>query len=333
MVWDLTQQKRQQDALRRMEERYRLTTRSARVGVWVWDAIEGTSEIDESLRILFDFPTGPTDKLRLKVDDFLVVVHPDDRARLATELRDLIRSSAPEYFFEFRIVLKNGEVRGVQSRGMVFRDENRRALQIAGVTWDATQLMEARHALEQKTQELERSNKELDDFTYIASHDLKEPLRGISNYVQFMEEDYADKLDDKGRGMLQKMREQARRMETLIMELLNVARMGRAQLAIQNTDLQATLAEILASLEFSINERKVQIRVPRPLPSLRCDRVRVSELFRNLITNGIRYNDKPERWLEIGYNGTVQLPTFYVRDNGIGIRPDHHGQVFEMFKR
>jgi light-regulated signal transduction histidine kinase (bacteriophytochrome) len=122
-------------------------------------------------------------------------------------------------------------------------------------------------------------------------------------------------------------------METLIQELLDVARLSRAQLNLAETDLQATLDEVLASLEFSIAEQRVQVRVPRPLPRMRCDRVRVGELFRNLVTNAIKYNDKPERWVEIGYTGSVPGVFFFVRDNGVGIRPEHHDRVFTLFQR
>ncbi len=336
MAWDLTEQRRQQESLHEMQERYRFASQAAKVGVWIWNVADGTSEIDESLGTLFDFPASATRvnaKISANAGEFLAAIHPEDRNRLANKMASLIGSDATEYYLEYRVVHKDGEVRGVHSRGTIFRDAQGKAVRIAGVTWDATQLMEARQALEQKTLDLEHTNKELDDFTYIASHDLKEPLRGISSYAQFLEEDCGDKLDDEGRRMLQRMREQARRMETLIQELLNVARLGRSRLAIEQTDLQEVVKEILVSLEFGINEKRVEIRIPQPLPQARCDRVRVGELFRNLITNGIKYNDKAQPWLEIGCNGAGPEPTFYVRDNGIGIKPEHHRQVFTMFQR
>lgn len=324
------------DDLVRMDERYRLATHSARVGAWVWDIASASFELDASMNAVFEFDTtgnvaGTT--LRVTMERFLARVHPEDREWLVQDGIERIKSSLGEYFQEYRILLDNGAVRGIQSRGSLFRNAQGRAVRAAGVIWDATELMEARNALERKTQELERANKELDDFSYTASHDLKEPLRGISNYARYLEEDYGATLDERGRGMLVKMREQARRMETLIMELLNVARLSRAPPAIEPNDLQAILQEVLDSLEFSLGEARVDIRVPRPLPTLPCDRVRVGELFRNLITNGIKYNDKPERWIEIGYDGADSDLSLYVRDNGIGIKPEHRARVFNLFQR
>lgn len=343
VAWDATQLMEARRALERktadlvrMDERYRLATHAARVGAWVWSIADGKFEIDESMSVVFDFPPPVDEHASVRVltmQDFMARVHPDDRKRLAHEGVAALKSNSSDYFQEYRIRLDSGEVRGIQSRGTVFRNAAGRATQAAGVVWDATELLEARSALELKTQELERANKELDDFSYTASHDLKEPLRGIGNYAQYLQEDYGAQLDEKGQSMLLKMREQAKRMETLITELLNVARLSRAALIIEHTDLQATLVEILASLEFSIREGNVEIRIPRPLPNLRCDRVRVGELLRNLITNGLKYNDKPERWLEIGYDGPDNDPVFYVRDNGIGIRPEHRDRVFSLFQR
>jgi PAS domain S-box-containing protein len=343
ILWDISEQVRQRESLAQMEERYRLTTQSARVGVWVWNIGAGNFEIDSSMSEVFGFPPLPDKQAPMRVvalQEFMARIHPDDFKRMMQEGVSVLKSDKPEYFQEYRIRLSSGQIRGIQSRGVLFRDAAGKVVRAAGVIWDATELMEARNALERKTEELERktdelerANRELDDFSYTASHDLKEPLRGISNYAQFLQEDYSARLDEKGQSMLLKMREQAKRMETLITELLNVARLSRAPFHIEDTDLQSTLAGILASLEFSIREKSVEIRVPRPLPRLCCDRVRAGELLRNLITNGVKYNDKPERWLEIGYDGPVSEPIFYVRDNGIGIKPEYRDQVFSLFQR
>lgn len=191
----------------------------------------------------------------------------------------------------------------------------------------------AEQELEVRNEELHQSNKELDDFAYIASHDLKEPLRGIHNFANFLLEDYGDKLDDEGRSKLETLTRLSRRMETLIDSLLHFSRLGRVDLAIDQVDLDRTVEEILDSLGISLKEENVQVCIPRPLPTIRADRVRVGEIFHNLIVNAMRYNDKPEKRIEIGtLEGTVP-PVFYVRDNGIGIPEKHHEAVFRIFKR
>jgi light-regulated signal transduction histidine kinase (bacteriophytochrome) len=212
------------------------------------------------------------------------------------------------------------------------REENRRALRDSEARTRAI-LAE----LQERNAELLRSNQELDDFAYIASHDLKEPLRGIHNYATFLVEDYADKLDEEGRSKLETLKLLTQRMENFIDSLLEFSRVGRLDLALGQTDLNVILAEVLDSLHITLQERHVEARIPRPLPTVRCDRVRIGEVFRNLISNATKYNDKPEKWVEIGYtNGSDPQPlppVFYVRDNGIGIRQKHFEAIFRIFKR
>ncbi|WP_225880448.1 sensor histidine kinase [Anabaenopsis elenkinii] len=182
--------------------------------------------------------------------------------------------------------------------------------------------------------ELERSNRELDAFAYIASHDLKEPLRGIHNYSNFLMEDYGGLLNEEGKKKLQTLIRLTQRMEDLIDSLLHFSRLGRADLAMQITDLNDVLHGSLELLRPRIEDMKVDIQVPRPLPTVYCDRIRVGELFNNLITNSIKYNDKANKWISIGYIEEPPSPIiFYVRDNGIGIREKHFESIFRIFKR
>ncbi|WP_339460566.1 sensor histidine kinase, partial [Nodularia spumigena] len=180
----------------------------------------------------------------------------------------------------------------------------------------------------------ERSNHELDAFAYIASHDLKEPLRGIHNYSNFLIEDYADTLNEEGKNKLKTLIRLTQRMEDLIDSLLHFSRLGRVDLSMQPTDLNDVVYRSLDLLSARIEEMKVDIQIPRPLPTVYCDRVQLGEVFNNLIANSIKYNDKPEKCLEIGYIEEPQLPiTLYVRDNGIGIRDKHFEAIFRIFKR
>ena len=196
--------------------------------------------------------------------------------------------------------------------------------------------------LAQRNAELERSNVELDAFAYIASHDLKEPLRGLHNYAHFLIEDYGDKLDSEGQAKLQTLIRLTQRMETLIDTLLHYSRIGRVDLVLQQADLNVVLREVLDRLAMSIEQQQVQLRIPRPLPTIQYDAVSLGEVFYNLILNAIKYNTKPEKWVEIGYqevaphnsaDASGALYTFYVRDNGIGIQEKHFETIFRIFER
>ena len=192
--------------------------------------------------------------------------------------------------------------------------------------------------------ELARSNAELDAFAYVAGHDLKEPLRGINKYANGLLEDArAGRIPDAAR--VDWLLRMTVRMDTLLNALLHFSRVGRMSLELAETDLGTVLVEAMEMLGARLAESRVEVRVPRPLPVARCDRVRVREVFSNLISNAAKYNDKALTWVEIGYIGPGEaLPQsasaerkghtlFYVRDNGIGIDMRHKDRVFAIFKR
>lgn len=186
---------------------------------------------------------------------------------------------------------------------------------------------------------LERSNKDLDDFAYIASHDLKEPLRGLFNISTFLQEDYQDKLDAQGMKRLQRLCYLSQRMEKLIDDLLYFSRLGRQDLAIQPTDLNAVIDDIASTMQATLTERQATISVPLPLPIVPCDKPRAREVFSNLIANSVKYNISENREIEIGClenlrtKGGIETQVFYVKDNGVGISEEFHEDIFRIFKR
>ena len=180
------------------------------------------------------------------------------------------------------------------TRDLTERKRAEEAIRAANVELE-DQVQRRTAELQTRNAELLRSNQELDDFAYIASHDLKEPIRGIHNYASFLIEDYGDKLDDEGRAKLETLQRLTQRMDSLLDSLLDSSRVGRLEFAIQETNLNDLLAEVLDSLRISLQELGIEVRIPKPLPTLRCDRVRIGEVLRNLITNAMKYNDKPEK--------------------------------------
>lgn len=186
--------------------------------------------------------------------------------------------------------------------------------------------------------ELERSNTELDAFAYVASHDLKEPLRGIHNYSNFLMEDYADVLHGDGIAKLQTLVRLTQRMEDLINSLLHYSRLGRTELSRQPRNLNDLVRQVIDTLKISQPQQLIEFRLPRSLPTIDCDRTQINELFTNLVSNAIKYNDKTEKWVEIGFIESDKSTNpvsyiFYVRDNGIGIAQQHLERVFQIFKR
>ena len=187
--------------------------------------------------------------------------------------------------------------------------------------------------------ELAQSNAQLDIFADITSHDLKEPLRGIHNYAHFLIEDYpiGVPLDEEGIAKLQTLIILTQRMEDLINSLLHYSRLGRTELVLQETDLNEVVHQALEMLHLRLRETGTRVKRPASLPVIFCDRVSVGEVFYNLLSNAMKYNDKAEKYVEIGFIPSGKPgkapPTFYVRDNGIGIAPEYYESIFRMFKR
>jgi len=125
-------------------------------------------------------------------------------------------------------------------------------------------------------------------------------------------------------------------MESLINSLLEFSRLGRSEMAYVNTDLNEIVDDVLESLRIRIVEENINIRIPQPLPVVKCDRIRIAEVFRNLISNAIKYGDKPDKWIEITYDSASNdrtVCTLCVSDNGIGVKEEHKENVFRLFKR
>lgn len=202
---------------------------------------------------------------------------------------------------------------------------------------DISEIKQAEAKLRTTADALARSNADLDDFAYIASHDLREPLRGIRSYATFMVEDYAETLDEEGQRKLQRMGVLCERLDTLLDSLLRYSRVGRAELSIVEADLDAAVTDVVERLEERLTRDNIEVLRPMRLPTVRCDAVRVTEVFYNLILNAAKYNDKDERTIEIGvlerHPKAPRTPVFYVKDNGIGIRDKHREAVFQIFKR
>lgn len=203
-----------------------------------------------------------------------------------------------------------------------------------------TFIIQRAEELDQINRELQRSNIELDSFAYVASHDLKEPLRGINGFAYYISEHFAESLSDIANQKVQGIMRLTKRMDDLLNSLLHFSRVGRMEINRQRINMDELLSESLEMIsECRIDDGGV-VDVPRPLPFIACDATRVREVFCNLIANGLKYNEANDRRIEVGYvdreDPDAAHPdpwVFYVRDNGIGIKSTFHDRIFQMFKR
>lgn len=186
--------------------------------------------------------------------------------------------------------------------------------------------------LKMKALDLERSNQELEQFAYIASHDLREPLRVISNYCQLLEKKYGDRLDQNATKYMNYIIEGVGRMQTLIADLLAYSRIGRTDLEVESLDFNDALQKALQNLRVSILEHKAEIKSDK-LPVLRANRTQIIQVFQNLIGNAIKFHGQAPPQITITAQEGHSEWLFSVKDNGIGIEQKYADRIFVIFQR
>jgi two-component system NtrC family sensor kinase len=179
---------------------------------------------------------------------------------------------------------------------------------------------------------LELSNKELESFAYIASHDLQEPLRAVSSFLELVEKQYKNKLDDKGKDFIHRAVSGAKRMQEMINDLLTYSRITTSGQSFELYSLEKILDRVLTNMSPTI-ERKNAVVTRDPLPELTCDESQIHRLFQNLISNAIKFCDQPQPLIHISAEEQKNHWLLSVKDNGIGIDPSYHETVFKIFQR
>lgn len=190
----------------------------------------------------------------------------------------------------------------------------------------------AEHALALHTKELARSNSDLEQFAYVASHDLKEPLRMIVTYLQLLEREYSNNLDKNAKDYIGFAIDGAKRMQALISSLLTYSGVGTQQHVLGLTNCETILNKVLDNLKIAIEESKAQI-THDPLPTIMADNTQLMQLFQNLISNAIKYSDKEVIKIHIGVQVHKNSWVFSIHDNGIGISSENFEKIFALFQR
>lgn len=197
---------------------------------------------------------------------------------------------------------------------------------------DVTDATLARREREALVEALERSNRELERFAYVASHDLQEPLRMISSYTELLQRRYGDQLDEKADKYIEYAADGARRMQTMIAGLLEYSRISQLDEDVEVVDLDEVMATVRRDLSIALEDAGGTLDV-QPLPAVRGDRDRLAQVFRNLVSNAIKFRgDAPPR-IRVTCERADGRWRIAVRDNGIGIDPEYFEQIFVVFKR
>ncbi len=206
--------------------------------------------------------------------------------------------------------------------------------QMVSLLKDTTQHKESEAKMAQYLKEVETVNDELDSFAHTVSHDLKEPLRGIEMFSGMLLSDYSAKLEPQAADYIARVVKASGRMRRLIDDLLSYARVARVRNPYEYASTAALAREAVAGLSVMLEERKAVVKVSDGLPELFCDPVKIRQLFQNLVSNAVKYNDKPVPEVEISAEKFGEYYwKFLVKDNGIGIPSQYFEEVFKIFKR
>jgi PAS domain S-box-containing protein len=253
---------------------------------------------------------------------------PADRQHEEKYLIAQLRLGQKISHFETRRVRSDGASLDVSVTLSPVRDASGRIIAVSQIARDITERQQQRE-LRDKNQQLERSNRDLEDFAYIASHDLKAPLSGIHTAALWLEEDLHDSLSDESRRLLALMRSRINRMETLLDDLLAYSRVGRTDTAVGETDLAQIFSAIIEVLNPPAH---IQVRTEGELPVIVTASAQLEQVLRNLIDNAIKHHDKPRGEVVLFARRAGEFVEFAVRDDGPGILPQFHEKIFQLFQ-
>ncbi len=322
LTLETVRRKSAEDEIRRSEERLKLALDAGQIGVWDWDIVQDRIEWSDLVYRIHGvergmFPGG--------MENFARLLHPEDRDRIVKSVQAAIEGRAP-YDVEFRVIHPNGEMHWVSAMAQVLRNEEGKPIRMLGATTDIS-------ARKQTEAELQRKNRDLEEFAFVAGHDLREPLRAVNIYTELI----LKRLGGENAKLNQYatfVRHGITRMDALIDDLLKFSRVVLSEdQAIESADLSASMDDALSLLQNSIRESGAVVDVG-PLPRVRGNELQMTHVFQNLLGNALKYRKKDVR-PEIHVSAKPQENQWIisVEDNGIGFEGQFADQVFGLFKR
>lgn len=344
---DITERKGHERALLESERRLALALAASNSGVWELDVATREVRGKDSLYAVVGYAPGELPTL----DNWMALVHEDDRQGLSEAIRETIEGKREKYHFEGRLRARDGTVRWYLCQAMAAdRNSDGQAIRLVGTYTDINERKVAEAEIQRLNAELERriwertaelersndallrSNTELQHFAHATAHDLKTPLRSIAGFAQLMQRSAQASTDEELKEYSELVVANTHRLYSLIENLLAYTGLEAQGLPFEPVDLREVIDEVVQSLVLLIRETGAEVSIGQ-LPTLPVDRVQIAQVFQNLIENGIKYNQsKPPR---VAITSELQDGewVFSVADNGIGIDPRHHERIFEIFRR
>ncbi|MDP4285327.1 MAG: PAS domain S-box protein [Bacteroidota bacterium] len=336
---DVTEQKKSEETIRSINERYDMAAKATSDVMWDWNLV--TNEVirsKEAIKKLFGF----TDQVDIDNATFWANrVHPDDKAWIQRKFKEFFADHNAYYLDqEYRFKKANGNYAYIKDKGFIIRDEQGRAIRMIGAAQDITklkenevQLKQINAELEKRARELDYSNKELEQFAYVASHDLQEPLRMVSSFLTQIDKKYESVLDERGKKYIHFAVDGAKRMRQIILDLLEYSRIGRLDGEEEEVDLNGLMQEFRILYRKKLEDKKATISY-KNLPVIQANRTPIRQVFQNLVANALLYaREDIAPKIKITAKDKITYWEFAVADNGIGINKEYFEKIFIIFQR
>lgn len=325
---DISEIKKVEKELLKYRERLNLALENGQIGIWEWDIRNNTVIWDKRTEKMFGYKPGTFDGT---YESFEASVHEEDLAHLRNALNNSLRThKALETVF--RIKIKNGKHRFISTKALINMNSKGDPASMSGICFDITGMKQGvEEALLRLNEELLRSNTDLQQFAYVASHDLQEPLRMVSSFTQLLQLKYSDKIDDDGREFIHYAVEGSKRMYELLNGLLAYSRVQSRGTEFAKVDMNRVVEKVMDNLSLKISETETKI-ISQRLPEVFADENQMIQLIQNLFENSIKFRrQKPE--ITVSSETRDDHYIFRITDNGIGIESQYFERIFRIFQR
>jgi len=325
---DLTEKKKIEQKLHEVKEKLNLALDNGKIGIWERDLETGRLTWDKWMERMFGIERGSFEGTYEAFEKCLVE---EDIPHTREAIRRAEQEDAP-YETIYRVKLPNGNINHIKTKGLVIYDKAGKKASFSGVCFDITEMKKGvEETLFNLNEELLRSNKELEQFAYVASHDLQEPLRMISNFIQLLGQRYKGKLDDDADQFIHYAVDGAARMQGLIMDLLKYSRITTRGQIFQAADFNTEMNIVINHLDVIIKEKNAIVHFEE-LPVVVGDEGQLVQLMQNLVHNALNFCIATPI-VHIAVKENPYHFTFSVKDNGIGIEQQYFDRVFLMFQQ
>lgn len=324
---DISSKKEDEEKLEEARQTLKFALEGNQYGLWDWEVQENLVHFSDVWKSMLGFKPEEIENSFVSWENLL---HPEDIDNAKLAIDDYLQGKVDSYEAEFRMRSKNGRYIWILANGKALSHiPNGEPKRIIGTHQDITSRKNSEQQLEKYAFDLERINSELDKFAYIVSHDLKAPLRAINNLSEWIEEDLTELMTEENKEQMKLLRGRVKRMENLINGILNYSRAGRSKAEKRMVDSQLVIQNIVDDLDIPDN---FDLRIDKNFPSVFTEPIALEQIFSNLISNALKYNDNPDPKIEVQWKEFGTYFEFSVSDNGPGIDPQYHEKVFVIFQ-